>query len=117
VQATKTGFALRPASSDVLTELEAQTSAIIDFFGTDSCVEKASNWVTYRISSVPRNITTLHIDAVAHRGTVTPELMHLAIAKASGITPTAVFQSIASVAAPLDYTSNWIAKFPSESIL
>jgi hypothetical protein len=59
VQTVKTGFALCPTTPTDLPALEACIPAITSFFGEDSYVEKASNWTSYRITAVPRNITVI----------------------------------------------------------
>ena len=115
VQTVKSGFALCPISPTDLPALEACIPAITNFFGNDSRVEKASNWTSYRITNVPRSITVINDHAEATTSPITPEILLTALAEATGSTPAAASQTASSIASPHDYSSSWIARYPSDT--
>jgi hypothetical protein len=114
VQTVKTGFALCPTSSSDLPALEACIPAITSFFGKDSHVEKAPNWMSYRITNVPRSITVIGDHAEITTSLITPEILLSALAEATRATPAAASQTASSAASPHDYSSSWIVRFPSD---
>ena len=52
IQATKTGFAIQPPSREALQALEASSQSIRTFFG-NATIDKASNYNSYRVQSLP----------------------------------------------------------------
>lgn len=112
VQAIRTGFALQPSTE---TNPESLFPAITKFFGSDSYVEKANNWQSYRISSIPRNITNFDGLGQLIQDTVSPQLMITALAEATGTTPAAATQTKASLNTPYNYSTDWIVRFPENT--
>jgi hypothetical protein len=58
VQAIKSGYALCTGSIEALTALETKIPLLESLF-TDCKIERQPNWVSYRLSNIPRTVTTL----------------------------------------------------------
>jgi hypothetical protein len=111
VQATKTGFALCPASPDALKTLESRKEVISKFFG--SCrVERGSRWVSYRLTNVPRKVgrildtgdyTLVPVDSYA---------IAQAVTEATKLSPASVTETTFSISNPTLPYSCWFINFP-----
>lgn len=112
IQTTKTGFALKPSSPESQTTLEASMADLYSFFGEGCKIERASEWTSYRITAVPRNITLLNDQYEPTQSSTTAEILASALTEAVGTAPANITQTPASVATPHDYSSSWIARFP-----
>lgn len=106
IQATKTGFALQPSSTEAVPILEPHFPDITRLFGENCYIEKATNWISYRISSVPRNMTTLDGLGQLTQDPVSPHLMLSALAEATGTTPATATQTRTSVDTPYSYSAD-----------
>lgn len=115
VQITETGFALQPASIGLPPNLDSLFTGITNFFGEGCLVEKANNWLSYRISSVPRNITTLDGLGQLIQDPVSPQLITSALAEATGVAPVAAAQTKTSLDTPHSYSTDWIVRFPENT--
>lgn len=115
VQAIRTGFALQPSSTE--TNTESLFPAITKFFGPDSYIEKANNWQSYRISSIPRSITTFDGLGQLCQEEISPRLMLTALAEATATTPAAAIQTKSSLSTPYSYATDWIVRFPENTPL
>ncbi len=114
VQSTKTGFALCPSSPDALQALEAQGEAITSVFGQCS-IERATKWISYRITNIPRSIGLIGSNNIYTMGQVNPSLLSTAIYETTGITPTRVTETPASSNNPGAFSTSWFVNFPEES--
>lgn len=114
VQTVKTGFALRPASPESLAMLENNMQALSNFF-TGCTIEKAANYTSYRLSSIPRRITLFDDSGNLTQRDTDAETLGRALTEATGVTPAHIAQTPASIANPQDYASSWIVRVPSTS--
>jgi hypothetical protein len=114
IQTTRTGFALCPLSPEVQDSLEALIPQITALFSEKGpcIVEKASNLVSFRISSVPRSFQGYQDNQVTQIR-VTPELLFSALTEELGFTPSQVAETRNSIETPYTFSSSWIARFPS----
>ena len=110
VQATKTGFALCPPSSDSLPALEAHKEAITSFFG-ECQIERSSRWVSYRVTNVPRKIGQF-INNAYTLISVDSKAMSCAVAEATGFNPISVTETTASTSNSTSPSSSWFVNFP-----
>jgi len=111
VQATKTGFALRPTQPNAL---DSHIPALAKYF--QGCtIDKAVAYTSYRLSCVPRYVTLLDGLGQPSKVSVTPAMLNKAITEATGTTPALINQTKASEETPHDYSSNWIVRVPSDA--
>jgi hypothetical protein len=112
VQATKTGFALCPASPDALKALEARRDTLAEFFGQDQCLlERGSRWVSYRVTNVPRKVGQILPDGSYSLVPVDRLAVAQAVLEATGLTPVSVTETTFSISNPTLPYSCWFANF------
>lgn len=114
VQTTKTGLALQPLSSTEAIP-ESLIPDIQRIFGPDIHVEKASNLVSYRISSIPRNLACLDGLNQVVQEPVTAHNLTIALAEAIGVKPAMATLTKASMDNPYSYSTDWIVRFPMDT--
>lgn len=111
---TKTGFALCPTNgkSEILAE---KLSAINTLSG--KLIERASPWISYRISNVPRRFGTTNENLQLSLEPVTTFAVSDAITAAAGTPPISVTPSRDNDAQPDSPTTSWIVRFEDEHII
>ncbi|EED23135.1 conserved hypothetical protein [Talaromyces stipitatus ATCC 10500] len=105
VQATKTGFALCPSSPEALLALEAQKETISAFF-VNCQIERSSQWVSYRVTNVPRKISQI-LDGQYSLIPVNPTLLSLEISETTGLKPISISETTISAANPDTLSLSW----------
>ena len=68
VQPVNSGFAIRLASPEALDTLTDSLPLISSHF-QEAVVERASNYTSYRISSVPRSLATVGLEGLSYLNT------------------------------------------------
>ncbi|EED12712.1 hypothetical protein TSTA_052350 [Talaromyces stipitatus ATCC 10500] len=110
VQTTKTGFALCPSSPEALLALEAQKEIISAFF-VNCQIERSSQWVSYRVTNVPRKIGQI-LNGQYSLIPVNPTLLSSEISETTGLKPTSISETTSSAVNPDTPSSSWFMNFP-----
>lgn len=111
---TKTGFALCPTkgNSEILAEKLSATNTL-----NGKLIERASPWISYRISNVPRRFGTTNDNLQLSLEPVTTFAVSDAITVAAGTPPISVTPSRDNDAQPDSPTTSWIVRFEEEHIV
>jgi hypothetical protein len=110
VQATKTGFALCPASPASLIALEARSDVISEF--SKNCpIERSARWVSYRIINVPGMVGQITDSSNSLVPVVAQAVAH-AVHEATTLTPTSIAETTYSISNPHLLYSSWFVNFP-----
>ncbi|KAI1006659.1 hypothetical protein K3495_g1555, partial [Podosphaera aphanis] len=114
VQHVPSGLALRPSSEAASPKLESLLSEFISQgkIGGATGVEKAQNLVSYVITSVPRNYTTLNEYNQLTIEPIGADLVQKELSDEKGVSPVAVFETRGSVESPHMHSARYIARFP-----
>jgi hypothetical protein len=109
VQATKTGFALCPASLASLIALEARGDVISEFF--KNCpIERSTRWVLYRFTNVPRMVSQITDSSYSLVLVVAQAVAHT-VYEATALTPTSIAETAYSISNPYLLYSSWFVNF------
>ncbi|EDN95206.1 hypothetical protein SS1G_11082 [Sclerotinia sclerotiorum 1980 UF-70] len=117
IQQTKSGLALCPNRPESLSILESQIQTISNFFTSPSGtvkVERNAQWLSYRISNVPRRIGLFENDQYT-TGDMDSHMLKLAIKELTGVTPLLVAETPNSTITPSSSTCDWFVNFPNET--
>ena len=115
VQPTKTGFALTPSKVLDPAAFESVATLAKQFFGDTCTIEKAQNWISYRLQNVPRTIGRISPDHVLLTDPVDASSLAIAIVEATGLTPVSITQTKASESNDDIFPTSWFVNFPESS--
>lgn len=112
VQETKSGFALCTRSVKALETLEKHSSTFANLI-TDCKIEKQPNWVSYRITFIPRSVRILDAHAQIQNALVTDHILSEAIRDETNQQSTRVEQSHQSLHSNL-FNTTWYVSFDAD---
>ncbi|KAI1001768.1 hypothetical protein K3495_g6433 [Podosphaera aphanis] len=114
VQHVSSGLALRPSLEAAPSKLESLLSEFVSQgkIGGTTGVEKAQNLVSYVITSVPRNYTTLNDYNQLTIEPIGSDLVKKELSDEKGDSPVAVFETRGSSESSHMHTARYIARLP-----
>jgi hypothetical protein len=113
VQETKSGFALCTGSTKALDLLEKHTTSITNLI-TDCKIEKQPDWISYRITFVPRTVRVLDDQVQIQNVLVTDHILSEAIRDETNQHPTRIGQSLHSIQSGL-FNTTWFVNFETSN--